>query len=31
MMRFRARKNRQAKKGHRQRYTRLIVREIHPD
>jgi large subunit ribosomal protein L21 len=31
MMRFQARKNRQAKKGHRQQYTRVIIREIHPE
>jgi large subunit ribosomal protein L21 len=31
MMRFQATKNRQAKKGHRQKYTRVIIREIHPE
>jgi large subunit ribosomal protein L21 len=31
MMRFQAKGNRQAKKGHRQKYTRIVVREIHPE
>ena len=31
MMRFQPEENKQAKKGHRQKYTRLIIREIHPD
>jgi large subunit ribosomal protein L21 len=31
MMRHQATKNRQAKMGHRQKYTRVIIREIHPD
>ncbi len=31
MMRFQATKNRQAKKGHRQPYTRVLIREIHPE
>ena len=31
MMRFQATKNRQAKKGHRQKYTRVLIREIHPE
>jgi large subunit ribosomal protein L21 len=31
MMRFQARENRQAKRGHRQKYSRLIIREIHPE
>ncbi|MHC4480590.1 MAG: 50S ribosomal protein L21, partial [Planctomycetota bacterium] len=31
MMRFQATKNRQAKKGHRQHYTRVLIREIHPE
>lgn len=30
-MRFRKRKDSQRKKGHRQRYTEVIVREIHPE
>ena len=31
MLRHQATKNRQAKKGHRQRYTRVLIREIHPE
>jgi len=31
MMRFQATKNRQAKMGHRQKYSRVIIREIHPE
>jgi large subunit ribosomal protein L21 len=31
MMRFQATENRQAKKGHRQKYSRVIIREIHPE
>jgi large subunit ribosomal protein L21 len=31
MMRFQATKNRQAKKGHRQPCTRVLIREIHPE
>jgi len=31
MMRLQATGNRQAKVGHRQKYTRVIIREIHPD
>ena len=31
MMRFQARENRQAKRGHRQKYSRVIIREIHPE
>ncbi len=31
MMRFQATKNRQAKRGHRQKYSRVIIREIHPE
>jgi large subunit ribosomal protein L21 len=31
MMRHQATKNRQAKMGHRQQYTRVLIREIHPD
>ena len=31
MMRFQPTKNRQAKKGHRQKYSRVIIREIHPE
>jgi large subunit ribosomal protein L21 len=31
MQRFQPKKNRQAKKGHRQRYTRVLIREIHPE
>ena len=31
MLRMQATKNKQAKKGHRQKYTRLLIREIHPD
>jgi large subunit ribosomal protein L21 len=31
MMRFQAEENKQAKKGHRQRYTRVLIREIHPE
>ncbi|MHC5034006.1 MAG: 50S ribosomal protein L21 [Planctomycetota bacterium] len=31
MMRFQAKANRQAKKGHRQKYTRVLIREIHPE
>ena len=31
MMRFKATKNRQAKKGHRQKYTCVLIREIHPE
>jgi len=31
MMRMQATKGRQAKKGHRQKYTRVIIREIHPE
>ena len=31
MMRHQATKNRQSKKGHRQNYTRVLIREIHPD
>jgi len=30
-LKHKATKNRQAKMGHRQRYTRVIVREIHPE
>ncbi len=31
MMRTQATKMRQSKKGHRQKYTRLLIREIHPE
>lgn len=31
MMRFQAVGNRQAKKGHRQKHTRVLIREIHPE
>ncbi|KPK58539.1 MAG: hypothetical protein AMK73_09235 [Planctomycetes bacterium SM23_32] len=31
MMRFQATKTRQAKKGHRQKYTCVLIREIHPE
>jgi large subunit ribosomal protein L21 len=31
MLRHQATKNRQAKMGHRQKYTRVKIREIHPD
>lgn len=31
MMRFQARENRQAQRGHRQKYSRVIIREIHPE
>jgi len=31
MLRHHATKNRQAKMGHRQKYTRVLVREIHPE
>ncbi|MGD2175512.1 MAG: 50S ribosomal protein L21 [Candidatus Brocadiaceae bacterium] len=31
MMRHQATKMRQAKKGHRQKYTRVLIREIHPE
>jgi len=31
MLRHQATKNRQAKMGHRQQYTRVLIREIHPD
>ncbi len=31
MMRHQAVKMRQAKKGHRQKYTRIVIREIHPE
>jgi large subunit ribosomal protein L21 len=31
MMRFQAKGNRQAKKGHRQKHTRVLIREIHPE
>lgn len=31
MMRLQATGNRQAKKGHRQKYSRILVREIHPE
>ena len=31
MMRHKPTKNRQAKMGHRQKYTRILIREIHPD
>ncbi len=31
MMRVQAKGNRQAKKGHRQKYTRVLIREIHPE
>ena len=31
MLRHRATENRQAKKGHRQKYTRVLIREIHPE
>ncbi|NLW51610.1 MAG: 50S ribosomal protein L21 [Candidatus Brocadiaceae bacterium] len=31
MMRHQATKNRQAKMGHRQQYTRVLIREIHPE
>ncbi len=31
MMRLQAKGNRQAKVGHRQKYTRVIIREIHPE
>ena len=31
MMRLQATGNRQAKVGHRQKYTRVIIREIHPE
>ena len=31
MMRFQAKGSKQAKKGHRQKYTRVLIREIHPE
>ncbi len=31
MMRHQAKKMRQAKMGHRQKYTRVLIREIHPE
>jgi len=31
MMRLQATGNRQAKKGHRQKHTRVLIREIHPE
>ncbi len=31
MMRFQAKSSKQAKKGHRQKYTRVLIREIHPE
>lgn len=31
MQRFQPTKNRQAKMGHRQQYTRVLIREIHPE
>ena len=31
MMRFQAVGNKQAKMGHRQKYTRVLIREIHPE
>ncbi len=31
MMRFQAKGAKQAKKGHRQKYTRVLIREIHPE
>ncbi len=31
MLRHQATKNRQAKMGHRQKYTRVMIREIHPE
>jgi len=31
MMRMHPTKGKQAKKGHRQRYTRVLIREIHPE
>lgn len=31
MLRHQATKNRQAKMGHRQKYTRVLIREIHPE
>ena len=31
MMRLHAVGNKQAKKGHRQKYTRVVIREIHPE
>ena len=31
MMRFQPEENKQAKKGHRQKYTRVLIREIHPE
>ena len=31
MMRAQTKKGRQAKKGHRQKYTRVVIREIHPE
>jgi large subunit ribosomal protein L21 len=31
MMRFQPTENSQAKKGHRQKHTRVLIREIHPE
>ena len=31
MMRFHPTRGKQAKKGHRQKYTRVVIREIHPE
>jgi large subunit ribosomal protein L21 len=31
MMRFQPEENKQARKGHRQKYTRIKIREIHPE
>ncbi len=31
MMRMQATKGKQGKKGHRQKYTRILIREIHPE
>ncbi len=31
MMRMKATKGKQAKMGHRQKYTRVLIREIHPE
>lgn len=31
MMRLQAKGGKQAKKGHRQKYTRVLIREIHPE
>jgi len=31
LMRFQAEENKQSKRGHRQKYTRVLIREIHPE